>query len=343
MQLEERIKIFSFLGQNLESFRTDLKQNQGDFFLKDIKNNMCLAEQINPWFTIDNQMYSFDYWSKTLTEENLKKWLKKLPKNTQPKKIGIICAGNIPMVGFHDILSVILSGNFASIKLSSKDNVLIPYFLDELSKIFKGLKNFYEFSPKIQEVDAVIATGSNNTARYFESYFKNIPHIIRRNRTSVAVFSGKETDADLVNFADDVFRYFGLGCRNVTQIFIPEGFDLNRIFKAFFPWKEIINHHKYANNYDYNKAVYLMNQYEIIENGFLLLKESDELKSPLAVLFYKRYKDMDEVRNFIAQHNEQLQCVVGNATNQIPFGQAQKPRLDDYADGIDTLTWLSSL
>lgn len=343
MQLEERIEVFSFLGQNLESFITGFNQNQNESFFKGLKNMMSLTKQKNPWFTTDNQLYAFKSWSEILTKENLKNWVKNVSKNSPQKKIGIVCAGNIPMVGFHDILSVIVAGNFASIKLSSKDDVLIPYFLDELSKIFKGLKNFYEFSPKIHQVDAVIATGSNNTARYFESYFKDIPHIIRKNRSSIAVFTGNETEKELADFANDVFRYFGLGCRNVTQIFIPQDFNLDLLFHAFYSWKDIINHHKYANNYDYNKAIYLMNQSEIRENGFLLLKESDELKSPLAVLFYKRYETWNEVSDFITQKEEHLQCIVGNTAGQIPFGQAQKPKLNDYADGINTLDWLNSL
>lgn len=339
MQLEERIQVFSYLGRYLESF---ISKIDDDRFIN-LNQAMFLAEQRNPWFSKENQLFTLKNWAEILTEEKLFDWLKGYPKEGNNKNIGIICAGNIPMVGFHDILAVIMSGNHAKIKLSSKDDVLIPFFFSLLKNHFTSFKNCFEFVDKIKDIDAVIATGSNNTARYFESYFKNMPVIIRKNRTSIAVITGMESETDLNNLAEDVLRYFGLGCRNVTQLFVPKNYDLNKIFKAFYNWKEIINHHKYANNYDYNKAIFLMNQTKITENGFLLLKEGDELNSPLATLYYKEYENLSEVEDFIENHIEEIQCVVGNEKNSIPFGKAQKPSLVDYADGINTLDWLFGL
>jgi len=256
--------------------------------------------------------------------------------------IGIICAGNIPMVGFHDVLSVIISGHKALIKLSSDDNKLIPALLQLAEKFDPSLKGCYQIIPqKLEGFDAVIATGSTNTSRYFHYYFKDIPHIIRKGRTSVAVLTGNESTEELLGLGNDIFDYFGLGCRSISKIYIPENYKLDTFFEAIFPFNDVINHNKYANNYDYNKAVWLLNKEQLLDNGFVLLKEEQEIASPTASLFYQRYAERDKLNSLLAEKSENLQCIVGEG--YIPFGQTQCPMLWDYADNIDTMKFLSSL
>ena len=221
-------------------------------------------------------------------------------------------AGNIPLVGFHDFLSVVISGNKALVKLSSDDKFLLPAVIELLFLIEPRFKDLIEIKPFIvKDMDAVIATGSNNSSRYFKEYFADKPHIIRKNRTSIAVLNGSETDEELKDLSDDVFTYFGLGCRNVSKVFLPKAYDLNKLFNAFFHHQEIVENNKYGNNYDYNKAVYLMNQDALLENGFMLLKEDEGLFSPISVLFYQYYDDVNEVARFIDVYEEDIQCVVG--------------------------------
>ena len=246
------------------------------------------------------------------------------------------------MVGFHDVMSVVLSGNVPVIKLSSKDKLMIPFLLKKWNE-FSGGNVEYELVEKLENFDAVIATGSNNTARYLEYYFKNHLSIIRKNRTSIAVLNGDETDEQLQLLADDIFRYFGLGCRNVTRIFIPEDFKIDRLFENFLNFKEIINHNKYANNYEYNRAIYLLNQERFWDNNFVMLKEDENLFSPLSVINFSRYSNIEEVKNFIKNNEENIQTVVANPEldlDSINFGEAQNPSLDNYADNVDTMKFL---
>jgi len=241
-----------------------------------------------------------------------------------------------------DFLSVLLSGNIAVCKLSSDDKTLLPALSEILIQFEPGLKERIIFSHgPIGKIDAVIATGSDNSTKYFEQYFGAYPHIFRTNRTSVAVLTGKETDEELKFLGNDIFQFFGLGCRNVSHLIIPDDYPIEKFFEAILEQGDIINHHKYANNYDYNRAVYLLNQHAILDNNFVLLKESEELFSPLAMLFYHRYGSMDEVYAYLKHHEEKIQCVIGK--DFIPFGQAQCPSLDDYADGVDTMKFLEKL
>ena len=252
-------------------------------------------------------------------------------------------AGNIPLVGFHDLLSVLITGHRAVIKLSSNDKVLMRVIIERLLKIDPYFKSQIEFVENIKEkrFDAVITTGNDNSSKYFEYYFKDVKKIIRKNRRSIAVLTGEETNSELQGLADDVFSYFGLGCRNVSKIFLPEGYDLNRLFKVFYAYSGIIEHKKYANNYDYNKAIFLMGNNDLVENGFLLLKEDKSLLSPVAMLYYEYYTDVDLVQEFIKDNSDILQCVVSN--EKTPFGHTQKPKLWDYADGVDTVEFLRNL
>ncbi len=301
------------------------------------------SEAENPWFSIENQLFALKQWSALLTDEKIRKWLKNYRKTSLPRKVGLILAGNIPMVGFHDVVSVVLSGNIPLIKLSSKDQRMIPFLLKKWNAFSEGNIS-YETVGKLQDFDAVIATGSNNTARYLEYYFKDCLSIIRKNRTSVAVLKGNETDDQLQALAEDIFRYFGLGCRNVTRLLIPENFALDRLFENFLNFGEVIHHNKYANNYDYNRAVYLLNQEKFWDNNFVMLRESEELFSPLSVLNFSRYKDLSEVKNFLELNEKDIQCVVASPElgmgNSVDFGQAQNPSLDTYADNVDTMKFL---
>ena len=252
-------------------------------------------------------------------------------------------AGNIPLVGFHDVISVVLSNHIPVIKLSSKDKYIIPFLLKKWNEFSEGNVQF-EFVERLENFDAVIATGSNNTARYLEYYFKNHLNIIRKNRTSVAVLKGDETEEELRLLANDIFQYFGLGCRNVTRILIPQEFVIDRLFESFIDFQDIINHNKYANNYEYNRAVYLLNQDKFWDNNFVMMKEDEKLFSPLSVINFSRYSSLDEVKSFIAENEENIQCVVAKdelGFDSIEFGEAQNPGLNTYADNVDTMKFLS--
>lgn len=345
MQKSKSLIAFSTLSNYLDSFVKNYDQSDPSEAQIEFNEVLALAKAKNQWFTIENQLYAISSWAKALEKNNLEKWLNAypLPQNVKPKRIGIVTAGNIPLVGFHDILCVLISGNFALIKLSSNDNVLIRYVLNLLVDIDAGFEDQFEFVEQLKNYDAVIATGSDNTARYFESYFDKVPHIIRKNRTSVAVIKGDESEEDLKALSEDILRHFGLGCRNVTKLLVPASYDLNTIFKALFPWSQIINHHKYANNYDYHKAIFLMKGLDFVENGFVLVKKDTSLFSPISSIYYQEYENLDEVESFLNEHQNKIQCVVGNGENRIPFGKAQQPDLWDYADNIDTMQWLINL
>lgn len=308
----------------------------------DIELLLKRSEIENPWFTIDNQKFALQQWADLLTEENIKKWLGNYSISKISKRVGLILAGNIPLVGFHDVMSVVLGNHIPVIKLSSKDKRMIPFLLKKWNE-FSNESVVFEFVEKLENFDAVIATGSNNTARYLEYYFKNHLSIIRKNRTSVAVLKGDETSKELELLAKDIFQYFGLGCRNVTRIFIPQDFVIDRLFESFLEFQDIINHNKYANNYDYNRAVYLLNQDKFWDNNFVMLKEDDKLFSPLSVINFSRYESLDDVKTFIAENEENIQCIVAKeeiGLNAISFGEAQNPGLDTYADNVDTMKFL---
>ncbi len=297
----------------------------------------------NPWFTVENHRFALKQWADLLTEENINNWLKEYRISKISKRVGLILAGNIPLVGLHDVISVVLSNHVPVIKLSSKDKYMIPFLLKKWNGFSEGNVPF-EFVEKLENFDAVIATGSNNTARYLEYYFKNHLHIIRKNRTSIAVLKGDETEDELKLLAEDIFRYFGLGCRNVTRLFIPQDFVIDRLFESFLDFRDIINHNKYANNYDYNRAIYLLNQEKFWDNNFVMLKEDEKLFSPLSVINFSRYSSLDEVKRFIAENEENIQCIVAKeelGLDSVKPGEAQDPGLDTYADNVDTMKFLS--
>jgi hypothetical protein len=258
----------------------------------------------------------------------------------QPKNVGIVLAGNIPLVGFHDVLCVFLSGHVARIKTSSKDAVLLPHLVAKMISWNPDAAAYLQLSELLKGCDAYIATGGNNTGRYFEYYFRNYPSIIRKSRTSVAVLTGQETDADLEKLADDVHQYFGLGCRNVTKLFVPQGYNFERLLDAFKKYNYFSNHHKYKNNYDYNLAVHLLNKVYYMTNGSILLVENTAPFSPISQLHYEYYADLKKVNESLP-NNDSIQCVVG--AGGLPFGTAQCPGLTDFADGVDTMAFLKGL
>ena len=341
MRISEQISGLAELAKMLNDFvnkTTELSSGENDDLLQILKK----SQMENSWFTMESQLFALKQWSDVLNEENLEQWVQHYRIAKIQKRVGLILAGNIPMVGFHDVIAVVLSGNIPLIKLSSKDRHLIPFLLNKWKEFSHGNVD-YEIVEKLEEYDAVIATGSNNTAKYLEFYFKNSMSIIRKNRTSVAVLKGDESDAQLQLLAEDIFRYFGLGCRNVTRLFIPKEMKLDRLFENFMNFSEIINHNAYANNYDYNKAIYLLNQEKFWDNNFVMLKEDDSLFSPLSVLNFTRYESLDDVQQFLDEHEEQIQCVVANpdlGLNAENFGDAQKPGLSTHADNVDTMRFL---
>jgi len=349
MNLEERIQAFVKLGDFLSQFSTkgivkkeDILHN--DLFFDGFNHQIKLAKEHNGWFTDENILFSLSNWSKALVESNIKQFTKNYQfRSIEPKKVAIIMAGNIPLVGFHDFFCVLLSGHEVVVKQSSNDKHLLPFlakYLEYIAPSFKGRITFTE--GKLENFDAVIATGSDNTARYFEYYFKDRPSIIRKNRNSVAILTGKETEEQLTQLSHDIFRYYGLGCRNVSKLFVPKDYNFEGFFKAMYAWHPIINEAKYANNYDYNKAVYLMSEFDMLENGFLMIKEDASYASPIATVFYEHFDSLETLRNTLEKNSENIQCVVSNnlSNKDIAFGDTQNPKLWDFADGVDTLNFL---
>lgn len=309
---------------------------------------LAKATQRNSWFTQHYVSTAIRAIGDQLTTRKLTDWISPyLPEidSLTEKTVGLILAGNIPLVGFHDILSSLIAGFKIQLKMSSDDDQLIPHLLSQLIRIEPAFASRINYVDRLKQFDLIIATGSNNTSRYFEYYFKEVPYIIRKNRNSVAVIHGDEAKASLEQLGHDLFTYFGLGCRNVSKIYIPENYDLRLLFEAIEPFSEVTNHHKYHNNYDYNKSIYLVNGVSHLDNGFLLLKEDERLASPLAVAYYERYPDIETLTTQLNTIHEQIQCIVSDKSLNtlspcFPLGQSQNPALDDYADGVNTLAFL---
>jgi len=300
----------------------------------------------NPWFTESNSLYAIDHWGRILEPDQVHTWFKSIERRegATSKNIGLMMAGNIPLVGLHDLLCVLAVGHRALVKLSSVDEVLMKHCVERLMPDYPELSNRIEFSEQLKGIDAAIATGSNNSARYFEYYFRNIPHIIRKNRNSVAIIETGTSHHDLEELGNDIFRYFGLGCRNVTHLFLPEGFDPVALFDHWEPWADIIHHHKYANNYTYHKAILLMNLSKHIDNGFVMMQESESLYSPVGMLHYSFYTQVDDIEKKIAHQYDEIQCIVGKtACCNTGFGETQHPGLSEYADGVNVPAWLSGI
>ena len=333
MNLEERITLLVKLGDYLISKSDRLNAVKHKAFEK------------NKWFIEEFVNFSFDnIATRYLAPSRLKDWIDHyhIDDNIEPQKIGIVMAGNIPLVGFHDFLCTFVTGHHQAIKLSDKDDVLLKHLIDKLCEWNPKVCNVVKIMSTLKDCDAYIATGSNNSARYFKYYFGKYPSVIRNNKTSVAVLSGNETYGQLSSLADDVYSYFGLGCRNVTKIFAPKGYDFMMLLNAFKKYDYLAEFTKYKNNYDYNLALLIMNNKYYMSNESIVLTENESIFSPVSVLHYSFYEDKDALVEEL-KANENMQCLVGDDHGGISFGNTQKPDLYDYADGIDTMEFLLSL
>lgn len=347
MKLDRRIQNFLSLRNQLKRYLDEYKIKSDSILFKIVKKQ----NEYNAWFTEENILFSIKAIVEMLNDSKLKKWIYNYPslKNIEKqKKVAIIMAGNVPLVGFHDLLSVLIVGHKAIIKTSSKDNILPQFIKNELIKLDSEFEKLIQITDnKPTDFDAIIATGSNNTSRYFEYYFGKYPNIIRKNRNTVAVLTGKESDYELAQLGEDVFRYFGLGCRNVSKLYVPDNYSFDNFFKNIFKYKNIINHHKYAANYDYNKAILLLNQDKFLDNNFLIIKESQAIASSVSVLHYESYNDLKKLESKLKYYKNEIQCIVANsniiAEPTINFGEAQNPQLWDYADNIDTIEFLLNI
>ncbi len=338
MHTDKKIELLVQLGKDLQQDSTDLNKV------------LQLAHYDNLWFTLASMKKAIRAIVQNyLNEEKLREWLANYTLNTQnrePYTVGLVMAGNLPLVGLHDFLCVLFSGHRAQIKLSNKDKRLFTYIYYSLLELEPDLKQYIQIAPKLSDFDAVIATGSNNSARYFEHYFGKYPHIIRKNRSSVAVLTGKETPEQIKQLGIDIFRYFGLGCRNVSKVFVPVGYDLAFLLDNLKTYSNVMLHSKYKSNYDYNRSLLLMNQEEHLATEYLMLLKREAVSSPTAVLHYETYKNEYELANRLTEQEAEIQCIVGDPnfhSNCIPFGQAQNPQLWDYADKVDTMNFLIAL
>jgi len=351
--LDERIESFVWLGKFLGNYLDNI--NAPDSSREELRPRLNQvisdSEAQNPWFTRDYILFTLRGISRILSRDNLIQWLSSYPRDLLNKnpgfRIGTIMAGNIPLVGFHDFLTILISGNRLEAKLSTKDKELFPFISELLIQHNPAWKDRIHFHEgHLDAIDAIIATGSNNSYRYFQYYFGKYPHIFRRNRNGVAILKGDENLEDLRKLADDIFTYFGLGCRNVSKIFVPEDYSMPQLIDSLEHYSWLIDHNKYANNYTYYRSVYLLNKISHFDNGFLLLREEPGIQSPVANLYYEHYTSLNQAVQFLDQNKEQIQCITGPeipGIETIEFGSAQDPNLWDYADGVDTLKFLLNL
>jgi len=306
------------------------------------------AQVHNTWFTPENVKASLLGIARNyLDKDKLEKWAGSYEiDRTDSYAVGVVMAGNIPAVGFHDMLCVLLSGHRLMAKLSSQDPVLPKLLAEALIRIEPRWAGSIAFSERLNDAEAIIATGSDNSARYFRYYFGKKPHMIRQNRTSCAVLNGEETPEQLRRLGNDALQYFGLGCRNVSKLFVPSGYHFTPFFEAIQSYSPLIQHPKYQNNYDYNKSIYLVNRVPHLDNGFLLLSPSQALVSPVSVVFHEEYTDVADLQIKLKTVQEKIQCIVAADCwfpSSVSIGEAQQPCLDDYADGVDTMAFLTGL
>jgi len=353
MHTEQIIHDFSSLGKEFlkasqeEEILPEGEPSQASLLTFEIDNS-CYY---NPWFIPSFTRFAYAAWAESLQEEKVAQWVRKyrpiIEEDKNPASVGIIMAGNIPMVGLHDLICVLASGNHALIRLSSSDDHLIPAVLDTLTTINAGLKNHFSLvQGPLKNFDAIIATGNNNSSRYFDYYFGRYPHIIRKNRNSVAIISGHETEEEMKKLATDIFMYFGLGCRNVSKLYLPDGLSIEDIMPFFDDYSFLADHHKYRNNYDYHKSIMLINRIEHRDNGFLLVMEEPSLMSPISVIHTETYHSIELLNKHLYQLHDQIQCIVSchkEIDASILPGRSQLPELWDYADGTDTMEFLMKL
>lgn len=345
MNIETRIDTFVTLGERMFS---ESIQNSGSEFEKIIQE----ASIHNPWFTAENVYFAIDSIANLwLKRDALNTLISKYPKAhftpKESKKVVVIMAGNIPFAGLHDLICVLLTGHRFLGKISSKDGYLMAAVINMLCEINPEFSDLIELSEMtLHGFDAVIATGSDNSSRYFDYYFRNYPTIIRKHRNSIAVITGKETEDELTHLSDDIFLYFGLGCRNVSKLMVPKGYSFVSMLQAFKTWKNLDTHNKYMNNYEFQKTINQMNLIDHIDTDFMLLKQNESIGSTVGVVHYQEYEKIEDVLIYIDNHRNELQCIVGDSElipNAIPFGTSQCPKLDEFADGIDTIEFLGKL
>ena len=337
---QQTIASFSALGSLFRAYIAE--ENSDSKWMQQLDNAIVTSSNQNKWFTKENLKFCIDTWGKTLTEQHVSEWLNSYEVHKTQQRLGLVLAGNIPLVGLHDVLCGLACGFHIEIKYSSNDSILLPFVVDFLTQTHPDWNGKVQFTDgKLTNFDKVIATGSNNTARYFHYYFKNVPHIVRQTRNGVAVLDGNESEEGLAALCTDIMQYFGLGCRSVSHLMVPENYDFNALFLALYEHRDIIHHNAYANNYDYNKAVYLMQEKDLLDNGFMMIKKDTGLNSPIACLHYSTYSSLEEAENNIRSQEEHIQCVVSTCLdNTLGFGQTQHPKLDDYADHVDTMAFL---
>ena len=336
MKIKERIAALAALGDAIDALTGEEKEM------------LCArASSHNNWFTSDNIALALLGVRKLLEKDKLEKWIEPYQHEpARPGNVGVVMAGNIPLVGFHDFLSVLVSGHRLHMKLSSQDPFLPDYLGKKLVAIEPRFDPFIVKADLLKGMDAIIATGSDNTSRYFEYYFSKLPHIIRKNRTSCAILTGRETRENIEALGKDIFQYYGLGCRNVSKLYVPENFDFECLIESLQPYQNVTSNHKYSNNYDYNKSIYLVNRQPHLDAGFVLFRETEEMVSPISVIYYEHYQDADDLQGKLAAQQDKIQCFVGNHKENpgyISFGHSQLPGLEDYADNIDTLEFLARL
>lgn len=351
--LESRIRAFAALG-TVMGYASDCytsKETGFENHYPELYDALQVAKVQNPWFTVENIAYALKAWKEILTEESILNWVNAYEpdiRNTESKQVAVVMAGNIPLVGFHDFMCTLMAGHSFIGKLSSDDKVLLPALADVLCSIEPEFKQKIQFTENtMKDFEAIIATGSNNTARYFEYYFSKYPHIIRKNRNGVAVLSGNESAVELQKLGQDICSYFGLGCRNVSKVFIPTGFAPENLFAAVEPYKHLMtDHYKYMNNYSYYKSIYLLNNTPFLDNDVLLLTESELYSSPIPVVYYEFYQNLESLKEKLSQDDEYIQCIASElftGIKVVPLGFTQSPGLADYADGTDTIEFLLNL
>ena len=346
MKLTERIKTLCQLGFFFKSYCNKNTEYKYEEFSK--KLDLAISNSIlsNPYFESENILYCINYWSEILEKNTLHSFISKFYLNKNISTVGIIMAGNIPLVGFHDFLCVFLTGNKSNIKLSRKDSSLFMFIIDFLKKQNHEFNNYVTiYENKLENYDAVIATGNDSSAKIFKKYFNNVPNIIRNSRHSVAVLNGNESNNDLKKLSLDIFMYYGLGCRSVSKLYIPKDYDINRIIKNLDDWKKIIDNSTYYNNYMYYKTIYLMKGDHFFDTGFSIIKESNLIGSPISTLFFEYYENTKELQKKLIVNQKKIQCIVSNniVENSINFGSTQRPSIDDFSDKINTMEFLLKL
>ncbi len=342
MTLDQRLTAFLALGRRLNTFL--LPASAAD--LTELARRAAIT---NPWFDEPNVRAALTGIAAMLRPEELNPWLSQYDaaalEPAAPRRVGVVMAGNIPLVGFHDMLCVLISGHRLDAKLASTDPLLPRWITDLLLEIEPAFTDYIQFVELVKDADAVIATGSDNTARYFDYYFARKPHLIRRNRTSRAVLSGYETREELAALGEDIFRYYGLGCRNVANLLVPPEYDFRPLLDSLQPWQTVLGHNKYHNNYEYQRSLLLVNREPHLDTGYLLVREAAAAVSPISVLYYQTYDGKAELDARLTEQAEKTQVVVsagGWLSGSTAFGAAQSPHVWDYADGVDTMRFLTS-